>query len=42
MVEIMKLHSIPTTDASAIGAIEATEVIATFIIIFMSIAHCFD
>ena len=26
-VEIVKLHSIPTTDASAIGAIEATEVI---------------
>ena len=25
-VEIVKLHSIPTTDASAIGAIEATEV----------------
>ena len=35
MVDIMKLHSIPTTDASAIGAIEATEVIIRSISFFV-------
>ena len=40
MVDIMKLHSIPTTDASAIGAIEATEVIAQNHNDFILIVHC--